>query len=34
MIQSISFTIAAFEDFAEAYLCFLVFSSAKKIAKN
>ena len=30
MIQSVSFTSAAFEAFAEAYLCFLVSTSAKK----
>ena len=30
MIQSVSFTSAAFEAFAEAYLCFLVSASAKK----
>ena len=30
MIQSVSFTSAAFEDFAEAYLCFLVSASAKE----
>ena len=28
--QSVSFTNAAFEVFAEAYLCFLVSASAKK----
>ena len=33
MIQSVSFTSAAFEAFAEAYLCFLVSASAKKNAK-
>ena len=30
MIQLVSFTSAAFEAFAEAYLCFLVSTSAKK----
>ena len=30
MIQSVSFTSAAFEAFAEAYLCFLVYALAKK----
>ena len=30
MIQLVSFTSAAFEAFAEAYLCFLVSASAKK----
>ena len=30
MIQSISFTSAAFEAFAKAYLCFLVSPSVKK----
>ena len=30
MIQSVSFTSAAFEDFAEANLWFLVFALAKK----
>ena len=30
MIQSVSFTSAAFEAFAEAYLCFLVSVLAKK----
>ena len=30
MIQSVSFTSAAFEAFAEAYICFLVSASAKK----
>ena len=30
MIQSVSFTSAALEVFAEAYLCFLVSASAKK----
>ena len=30
MIQSVSFTSAAFEDFAEAYLCFLVSATAKE----
>ena len=34
MIQSVSFTSAAFEAFAEAYLCFLVSTSAKKKKKN
>ena len=29
MIQSVSFTSAAFEAFAEAYLCFLVSALAK-----
>ena len=33
MIQSVSFTSAAFEAFAEAYLCFLVPASVKKNAK-
>ena len=33
MIQSASFTSAAFETFAEANLCFLVSASAKKIAE-
>ena len=33
MIQSASFTSAAFEAFAEAYLCFLVSASAKKNAE-
>ena len=33
MIQSVSFTSAAFEAFAEAYLCFLVSASAKKNAE-
>ena len=33
MIQSVSFTCAAFEAFAEAYLCFLVSASAKKNAE-
>ena len=33
MIQSISFTSAAFEAFAESHLCFLVSSSAKKNAE-
>ena len=30
MIQSVSFTSAAFEAFAEVYLCFLLSDSAKK----
>ena len=30
MIQSVSFTSAAFEDFTEAYLCFLVSATAKE----
>ena len=30
MIQSVSFTNAAFKAFAEAYLCFLVTASTKK----
>ena len=30
MIQSVSFTSAAFEAFAEAYLCFLVLPRQKK----
>ena len=34
MIQSVSFTSAAFEAFAEAYLCFLVSGSAKKNKKT
>ena len=34
MIQSVSFTSAAFEAFAEAYLCFLVSTSAKKKKKK
>ena len=34
MIQSVSFTSAAFEAFAEAYLCFLVSASAKKENNN
>ena len=29
MVQSVSFTSAAFEAFAEAYRCFLVSASAK-----
>ena len=33
MIQSVSFTSAALEAFAEAYLCFLVSASAKKNAE-
>ena len=33
IIQSVSFTSAAFEAFAEAYLCFLVSASAKKNAE-
>ena len=33
MVQSASFTSAAFEAFAEAYLCFLVSASAKKNAE-
>ena len=33
MIQLVSFTSAAFEAFAEAYLCFLVSTSAKKKAE-
>ena len=33
MIQSASFTSAAFEAFAEAYLCFVVSSSAKQNAE-
>ena len=32
MIQSVSFTSGALEAFAEAYVCFLVSASAKKIA--
>ena len=34
MIQSVSFTIAAFETFGEAYLCFLESASAKKNAET
>ena len=34
MIQSVSFTSAAFETSAEAYLCFLVSAPAKKKKKN
>ena len=34
MIQSVSFTSAAFEAFAEAYLCFLVLPRQKKKKKN
>ena len=34
MIQSVSFTSAAFEAFAEAYLCFLVSTTAKKKKKE
>ena len=34
MIQSVSFTSAAFEDFAEANLGFLVSALTKKINKN
>ena len=34
MIQSVSFTSATFEAFAEAYLCFLVSASAKKENNN
>ena len=34
MIQSVSFTSAAFNAFDEAYLCFLVSASAKKKKKN
>ena len=33
MIQSLSFTSAAFEVFAGAYLCFLVSASAKKMPR-
>ena len=33
MIQSVSFTNAVFEVFAEAYLCFLVSASAKKMPR-
>ena len=33
MIQSVSFTSAAFETFAEAYQCFAVSSSAKQNAE-
>ena len=33
MIHSVRFTSAAFEAFAEAYLCFLVSASAKKNAE-
>ena len=33
MIQSITFTSAVFEVFAEAYLCFLVSASAKKMPR-
>ena len=33
MIQSVSFTSAAFEAFAEAYLCFLVSASPLKNAE-
>ena len=33
MIQLVSFTSAAFEAFAEAYLCFLVSASAKKMLR-
>ena len=32
--DSVSFASAAFEAFAEAYLCFLVSTSAKKKKKN
>ena len=34
MIQSVSFTSAAFETSAEAYLCFLVSAPAKKKKKK
>ena len=34
MIQSISFTSAAFEAFAEAYLCFLVYLPRQKNAET
>ena len=34
MIQSVSFTSAAFKAFAEAYLCFLVSASEKKKTKK
>ena len=34
MIQSVSFTSAAFKAFAEAYLCFLVSASEKKTHKK
>ena len=34
MTQSVRFTSAALEDFAEAYLSFLVSASAKKNKKN
>ena len=33
MIQSVSFTIAVFEVFAEVHLCFLVSASAKKMPR-
>ena len=33
MIQPVSFTSAAFEAFAEAYLCFLVSASAKEMPR-
>ena len=33
MIHSVSFTSAAFEAFAKAYLCFLVSASAKKMLR-
>ena len=33
MIQSVSFTSAAFEAFAKAYLCFLVSASGQKNAE-
>ena len=33
MIQTVSFTSAAFEVFAEVYLCFLVSATAKKCQK-
>ena len=33
MIQSIGFTSAVFEAFAETYLCFLVSASAQKKAE-
>ena len=33
MIQPVSFTSAAFEVFAEAYLCFLVSASAKEMPR-
>ena len=34
VIQSLSFTSAAFEAFARVYLCFLVSASAKKCGGN